>query len=195
MSSVEYLFNWLILLFDKTLRDTLDNIYNVFFQYLNIGLQWSNYISANRQSIILEINQIVNLLLQARNNVEIQYPLSIIRKTMFYRYEALMSLLPRFLDLIINAHTKIGNILRRLRLISIGIVTILIIMALLTPTVTIYVPPFMEIRMIMYIAYIMLICILALLLIYSLVYVVHTVNNIRKQLNELVNVMNEVGLP
>ncbi|BDR92218.1 hypothetical protein [Vulcanisaeta souniana] len=198
MSSVDYLFNWLISLFEKMLRNALDDVYNAFLQYLNIGLHWSNYISDvmrnNPQLITTEINQIVNLLLLARNDVETQYPLSVVRGTVFYRYEVLMSLLPRFLDLIIDAHTMVGNALRRLRLISIGVVAMLIIVVLFTPAVTIYVPPFAEIHMIIYIAYIVLLYVLASLLIYSLVYVIHVTVSVRRRLKELLNVMNEVGL-
>ncbi|BDR92655.1 hypothetical protein [Vulcanisaeta souniana] len=49
--------------------------------------------------------------------------------------------------------------------------------------------------MIMYIAYIALLCVLASLVIYSLVYVIHATVSVRKQLKELNDVMNEVGLP
>ncbi|BDR92656.1 hypothetical protein Vsou_17490 [Vulcanisaeta souniana JCM 11219] len=94
------------------------------------------------QLIRTEMNQVLNLLSQARENVEVQYPLSVVRGTVFYRYGVLISLLPRFLDLIIDAHTMVGNALRRLRLISIAVVAILIIVVLFTPAITMYVPPF-----------------------------------------------------
>ncbi|WP_243680354.1 hypothetical protein [Vulcanisaeta souniana] len=62
------------------------------------------------QLIRTEMNQVLNLLSQARENVEVQYPLSVVRGgTVFYRYGVLISLLPRFLDLIIDAHTMVGN--------------------------------------------------------------------------------------
>ncbi len=189
--SIDYLLNWLIQLFKEDLDNALKAVYGSFISYLNISLKWSDKMITNTQKLKSDMDLITNLLDQARNDAEVQYPLSIIKSTVLYRYEVFMGLLPQFLDLIIDSHGAVSDALRRLRLISITVILILIIMVIFAPIYATYIPQLMELHEVMYIMYLTLACMAMLSLLYSLIYIEYIIRSIRKRLQKLEKTMME----